>query len=303
MTDELQVSIDPQGDDTAQTENKSAGTERFSPLWFFLCLSAASAWTVWLWPLQKQGSVYVFLFGWRVDFPFVLIKLVIGNCLPGIWAIIWTLFEGKQQFRLMLSTLTKFRTPLRWYLLAVALPCGVFLLSLDAVLFYFPTTHSFPPLVEFFKSLLMTLPFGPLWEELAWRAFALRKLESRYSRLISALLLGVYWAVWHIPLWLVTINLNRNNRIPILLTASVNLVAWSVIWSYLYARSSQSLPVVILLHATYVAASSQVFAVVPHLNPYLIYVSAILSVCLAVPFGASLRSDERGRDAAVHSGR
>jgi len=145
----------------------------------------------------------------------------------------------------------------------------------------------------------MTLPFGPLWEELAWRAFALRKLESLYSRLISALLLGVYWAVWHIPLWLVTLNLNHNNRIPILLTASVNLVAWSVVWSYLYARSSQSLPVVILLHATYVAASSQVFAVVPHLNPYLIYVSAIPSVCLAVFLGASLRSDERRRDGRV----
>jgi len=143
-----ELSIDPQPGVVGQTGNRSADTKRFFPLWVFFCLSAASAWTVWLWPLEKQGSVHLFLFGWRVDSPFALIKLVIGNCLPGILAIIWTLFEGKQQLRLMFSTLTKFRTPLRWYLLAVTLPCGVFLVSLDTVLFYFPTTHSFPPLLS-----------------------------------------------------------------------------------------------------------------------------------------------------------
>lgn len=297
VTDGPQVSIDPHADVGGRT-NDMANTKRLFPLWLFFCLSAASAWTIWLWPLEAKGSLYVNLFGWRPEFPFILIKLVLGNCIPGIIAVIWVLFEGKDQFRLMLSTLTKWRTSLKWYILAIALPCFVYLLSLDVVLFYFPSPHSFPPLAEFFKSLLMTLPFGPLWEELAWRAFALRKLESHYSRLISALLLGVYWAIWHIPLWLVTVNA-YHNRIPILLTASINLVAWSVIFSYLYGRSLQSLPVVILLHATYVAASSQVFAVVPHLNPYLIYISAIISPCLAVLLGASLRSDERTKMAGV----
>lgn len=273
------------------TANRS-GLNTKRRLWLFFCLSAASAWTIWLWPIEEQGSLYVNLFGWRPEFPFILIKLVLGNCLPGVIAVIWVLFEGKDQFRLMLSTLTKWKTSLKWYILAVALPCFVYLLSLDVVLFYFPSPHSFPPLAEFFKSLLMTLPFGPLFEELAWRAFALRRLESHYSRFISALLLGVYWAIWHIPLWLVTVNADHN-RIPIILIASINLVAWSVIWSYLYGRSLQSLPVVILLHATFVAASSQVFAVVPHLILYLIYISAIVSLCLAVPFGAILRSDER----------
>jgi uncharacterized protein len=135
----------------------------------------------------------------------------------------------------------------------------------------------------------MTLPFAPLWEEIAWRAFALRKLNSRYSLLGSALLLGIYWAVWHIPMWLVTLNLTGANRFPILLASSLNLVAWSTIWAYLYDRSRQSLPVVILLHAAYVAATSQVFSVVPHFQPQLIYVSAFLAVCLAAAFARSMR--------------
>lgn len=222
----------------------------------------------------------------------MLVKLVIGNCLPGILAVVWTLSEGKDQFRGMLSTLTRWRTSLKWYVLAVALPCGVSLVALDVVLLYFPKAHSLPPVIDFFKVLLMTLPFGPLWEELAWRAFALRKLESRYSRLVSALLLGAYWAVWHIPLWLVQITRSPVSKFSFLLISMITLIAWSVIFSYLYHRSLESLPVVILLHATYGAATTQAALVAPELDMYVIYASAALSVCLAAALARALRPSE-----------
>jgi membrane protease YdiL (CAAX protease family) len=261
---------------------------RIWTLGVFFVLSAAASWTVWLWPLERQGSWILVVLGWQFKIPFLLAKLVVGNCLPGILAVIWVMFEGRDQFRKMLSTLTKWKTPFRWYLIAFALPCGVSLIALDAVLLYFPTEHHFPPALQFFKTLLMTLPFGPLWEELAWRAFALRKLESRYSRLVSALLLGVYWGVWHIPLWLVEINRVPINKTSYVLTGVVTLIAWSVVWSYLYHRSSESLPVVILLHATYGAATTQAGLVVPQFNIYATYVSAALALCLAIAFARAL---------------
>lgn len=59
----------------------------------------------------------------------------------------------------------------------------------------------------------------------------------------------------------------------------VNLVAWSVIFGFLYNRSAQSLPVVILLHGTYMAVQNQVFAT--YGNIHLVPISATLSVCLA----------------------
>lgn len=270
----------------------SSATADVKPLWplgIFFCLSAASAWTVWLWPIKRQGWFTLFVLGWELKIPFLLTKLVIGNCLPGLLAVIWSLFEGKTSFRRMLSTLEKWRVSLKWYILAIALPCGVSLGALDAVLFYFPAEHSFPPVIEFFKTLLMTLPFGPLWEELAWRAFALRRLEDRYSRLTSALLLGVYWAFWHIPLWLMQLNQSRVNKVSFLLAGIINLIAWSVIWAYLYHRSAESLPVVILLHTAYGAATTQVALVVPQLDIYVIYVSVVLSVSLGVAFASALR--------------
>jgi membrane protease YdiL (CAAX protease family) len=279
--------LSPVGSNSATADGKC--------LWsvgIFFLLSAAFAWTVWLWPLKTRGWLTLTVLGTQFKFPFLLVKLVIGNCVPGILAVIWALFEGKDEFRRMFATLTKWRTSLKWYVLAIALPCGVSLVALDAVLFYFPTEHSFPPPIQFLKTLLFTLPFGPLWEELAWRAFALRKLEYRYSRLASALLLGVYWAVWHVPLWLVQLNRVPVNKISYLLVGSITLVAWSVIWAYLYHRSSESLPVVILLHTTYGAATTQAALVVPQLDIYVIYVSAILSICLTLAFGKALRRTE-----------
>lgn len=151
------------------------------PLGIFFLLSAASSWIVWLWPLARPGWLNVILFGTKFEFPLMLVKLVIGNCLPGILAVVWTLSEGKDQFRGMLFTLTRRKTSLKWYVLAVALPCGVSLVALDVVLLYLPKAHSFPPIIDFFKVLLMTLPFGPLWGELAWRTFALRKLVAIHA--------------------------------------------------------------------------------------------------------------------------
>lgn len=259
----------------------------------FFFLSAAMSWTIWLWPFSKVGSVHVNFLGSHFEFPFSLLKLVIGNCLPGVLAIIWTLAEGKTQFRFLLSSLGKWRIQSKWYLLAVALPCGLFLAALELVLLVFPTDNHLPPSSQFFRSFLLTLPFGPLWEELAWRSFALRKLQLRYSTLWSALIIGAYWAVWHIPLWLLTLNLNPNTRLPVLSLTSASVVAWSIVFAYLYDRSSQSLPATILLHTTYVAASSQVFSAVPYGQLHLIEVSTALSVCVGAITAGYLRTDCR----------
>jgi membrane protease YdiL (CAAX protease family) len=162
-------------------------------------------------------------------------------------------------------------------MLAIVLPFGVFLASLCCVLIYFPTGFTLPPIFLVVISLL-SLPFGAVWEEIAWRAFALRKLERRYSRLTSAVVIGVYWAVWHIPLWLLTLNYLT---IKLLLIICINLISWSIIFSFLYDMSGHSLPITILLHATYFTVQNLAFATIPSNNIYLIPIAAFLSVCVA----------------------
>jgi membrane protease YdiL (CAAX protease family) len=158
------------------------------------------------------------------------------------------------------------------------------------VLTNFPSPLSRPSILLLVTSLL-SLPFGAVWEEIAWRAFALRGLENHYSRLVAALIIGVYWAAWHIPLWLATLNYLT---IKLLLLACLNLIAWSIMFSVLYDRSEQSLPVTILLHGTYFTIQSLVFAAIPYSNIHLIPIAALLSVCLAAISARTLVTSPQG---------
>jgi membrane protease YdiL (CAAX protease family) len=53
----------------------------------------------------------------------------------------------------------------------------------------------------FLISMLIT---GPLAEEPGWRGTAYPRLRASLSRLQAGLLLGVVWAVWHLPLFFIT---------------------------------------------------------------------------------------------------
>ena len=249
----------------------------------FFFVTMLLTWVVWLWPIEIEWEFQFLFLGFWHHIPISLIKILIGNCLPGVLAMIWALFEGGGQFRTILSTLGRWRTPLRWYFIAFVLPWAVFLVSQTCVLLYWPTPPRRTAPIGFLSTLLLTLPFAPLWEEIAWRAFALPKLESRYSRLASSLILGTYWALWHIPLWLV---LNNDIETGVVLAALGKVIAWSVIFARLYHWSSESLPVVIFLHATYDAAWSQITAAVT--LPQMEYISCAISVCLALLFGRYL---------------
>jgi membrane protease YdiL (CAAX protease family) len=48
---------------------------------------------------------------------------------------------------------------------------------------------------------LIALFLPAFMEELGWRGYALDRLQSRYTALVSSLILGTLWAFWHTPLF------------------------------------------------------------------------------------------------------
>jgi membrane protease YdiL (CAAX protease family) len=269
-----------------------------APLLIFLGFSVVCSWTVWLWPFDNPGSFHVRVFGLQFDAPFNLTKLMVGICLPGLLAITSAAFEGKAHILGIVTTIVKWRTAPKWYLLALSLPVGIFWLSFATVLFYFPSSHHRPSPSWFFLNLLLLLPFGPLWEEIAWRAYALRKLQGHFSAITSALVIGAFWAVWHIPLWWINLGLKNVPTATVsavLLSGVVTVTAWSVVFAFLYGRSSYSLPVVALLHASYDSAAAVIFPSIESGQLHYIVLSAIFSVVLAIPFAMRMDNDSRTR--------
>jgi membrane protease YdiL (CAAX protease family) len=50
---------------------------------------------------------------------------------------------------------------------------------------------------------LFILVFGPLPEELGWAGYELDRLQAKYSALTSSLIPGIFWGLWHLPLFFI----------------------------------------------------------------------------------------------------
>ena len=91
---------------------------------------------------------------------------------------------------------------------------------------------------------LSTIIIVGLFEEVGWRGFALPRLQRRLDAIWAALILGVLWALWHLP---ELISDPTGQRPP--LQFVVWALALSVILSWLYNSTNGSLLIVIICHA------------------------------------------------------
>jgi len=67
----------------------------------------------------------------------------------------------------------------------------------DRISTYLPSIYIFPIYI------LMMVFFGGGQEEIGWRGYIMPYLEKRYGLIIGGLILGIVWAIWHLPLWFV----------------------------------------------------------------------------------------------------
>jgi uncharacterized protein len=84
-------------------------------------------------------------------------------------------------------------------------------------------------------------------EEVGWRGYALPRLAARLGLGGASVLLGVVWALWHLPLFFLQGSGSDGQSFPIYL---VHVTALSVAMSWLYWRAQGSLLLVMLMHAS-----------------------------------------------------
>jgi membrane protease YdiL (CAAX protease family) len=133
--------------------------------------------------------------------PFQILGALAGPTLAAVIVIAVT--AGKAGLGTFFKRYVQWRAGIIWWLIVLFGP--LLALTLVAALIVGPSV-----LTEFLKNIGLILPtylltlivgviLGPLWEEPGWRGFALPRLQAQFGPLVGTLILGVLWALWHIP--------------------------------------------------------------------------------------------------------
>ncbi len=134
--------------------------------------------------------------------------------------------------------------------------------------------------------LLIFLLGGPLGEEFGWRGYALPALQACWGWRIASLLLGVVWAVWHLPLFYSAGMVQ--SHLPMGLYA-LSAIASSVLFAWLFNCGQGSIVPVLVLH-TAVNAWSLIIPVMvlpdgSNLRPFQIVVGLLALTAVALLIG------------------
>lgn len=138
--------------------------------------------------------------------------------------------------------------PLLWGMVAVGTPLLVSL-GRDAIVVLLRLPHDalFHPPPSTLTTLLIGQLLVVLGEEPGWRGFALPRLLERFDPIVATLILGVAWATWHLPLFLMPGTPQHGTPfLPFL----VELVAWSAVMTLVVTRSQGSIVPAMLFHAS-----------------------------------------------------
>lgn len=166
---------------------------------------------------------------------------------PTVMAILLIgITRGRKKVVAHLRKLVQWRTGFKWYVIALVLPLGIHLvMSLVAVLLgWIPAIQVRPwsPIQFILVGIFMVIAAS--LEELGWRGYALPGLLLHRSALFSALLIGLFWGVLHLPLSLPGMV---NAGAPWLATMLL-FEGFSIVLTWLFIQSGGNLIIVTLCH-------------------------------------------------------
>jgi len=158
--------------------------------------------------------------------------------------IVVLLIDGKAGLKVWWSRVTRWRGGLGWYVMALLLPFAInFAAAALTVLLGapFPTQDKIARWPELFITFpLYLIALGPLGEEPGWRGFAMPRFQENHSALAASLMLGLFVAVWHLPLVV-------SGQQPIVILLAI--IASQIMYTWLANHVEGSVLIVMVAHA------------------------------------------------------
>jgi membrane protease YdiL (CAAX protease family) len=199
---------------------------------------------------------------------------LLGVLMPAASAFILTAQTGgRSAVNNMLARLVLWRVHWKWWLAAVA--GQPLLLGLAAFLFNWISTDSaiVPELpasaVAFIVNIIILL-IATLGEEIGWRGVALPSLQQRHSSVKSSVLLGLLWATWHLPFWLLLDSFDRFG-VGYLLLNFLFVLPLTFYITWFFNQSKQSLLLPVLLHLTFNIVNTILLPVTMNIGAFMVF--------------------------------
>jgi uncharacterized protein len=206
----------------------------------FFAIAYAVSWSIWAILFSKHLShihgagFYLYLF---------------AVLAPHFAAVLVTAFEGGRTGIVEFYGRVFRSLPMGLLVAAIAAPVVIYLARylLGAVFgqtFGAPVFHPAPRTLSI---LLIGQTAVALGEEPGWRGFALGRLTNRLGVVFGSVVLGVGWAIWHLPLFIIAGTAQYGTPfLPFLTT----LIAWSLIVTWFVRRARGAVIVAMLFHAS-----------------------------------------------------
>ena len=213
---------------------------------------------------------------------------------PMIAAFIVTRIEGRGGF---FRSLWKWRVSPIWYLVALFLPAVAYLVvrGIGGMFVANPGPWLWPPGDG---QRIAAMIIAPIGEEIGWRGYALPRLQERYSRLQSAVILGALWGLWHLMMYLMA-----GVTVEILVASILFLIPGSIFYSWIYNRAGGSAFLAILVHmSAHLNNPNQ--ALPGNITPFwfLVVVYSILGIAVLADHGVNAAQLAAVRVALVNAG-
>lgn len=179
----------------ASTPIKEQPATGINTLWTFLALTFGLSWIPMALFMTFPDQLTPIFGEISTSNPFFLLA-VYAPGISGIVLIWWHYgLKGLGQF---FRRLFMWRAPSAWWMfLLLGIPVIVY--AAAAINGTIDEPFRFAPWYMVFPALLQSLLLGPMGEEFGWRGLALPVLQRRFAPFWASLILGVVWAIWHAP--------------------------------------------------------------------------------------------------------
>jgi membrane protease YdiL (CAAX protease family) len=102
-----------------------------------------------------------------------------------------------------------------------------------------------------FPMILFIIPFivfffAGLFEEIGWMGYAYEPMEQKHGTFKATLMLGVFWALWHVPMYFFIF---QDAGLLVAQFVTVMMMRFSIVW--LFKNTNKSVLITILIHTIY----------------------------------------------------